>query len=81
MWSEKRLTRYEKARIIGARSLQLAYGAPSTIKIPEGVMDPMEIAKLELMERRMPIKIVRVSKGKKIIVDPNKAVNLSIDPE
>ena len=40
-------TRFEKARIIGARSLQVSLGAPVLIDIPEGMIDPVEIAMLE----------------------------------
>jgi len=42
------LTRFEKARILGARATQLAMGAPPLIEVPPNVKDPLEIAKLEL---------------------------------
>jgi len=50
------LTRFEKARIIGARALQLAYGAPPLIKAKGS---PMEIAELELKKGVLPIVVVR----------------------
>jgi DNA-directed RNA polymerase subunit K len=41
-------TRFEKARIIGARALQLSMGAPSLlVEIPKTMIDPVEIAMLE----------------------------------
>ena len=54
----KRLTKYEKARIIGARALQISLGAPILIKVPKGVYDPIEIATLELKHKILPL-IVR----------------------
>jgi DNA-directed RNA polymerase subunit K len=50
------LTRFEKARIIGARTLQLAYGAPALVKLKG---EPIEIAELELKKGVLPIVVVR----------------------
>jgi DNA-directed RNA polymerase subunit K len=52
-------TKFEKARIIGARALQLAYGAPPLIKVPEGVTNPMTLAELEFQEDVIPIVVIR----------------------
>lgn len=52
-------TRFEKARIIGARALQISMGAPSLIKIPKGVISPIEIAMLEFNEDAIPITVKR----------------------
>ncbi|MEM0087213.1 MAG: DNA-directed RNA polymerase subunit K [Candidatus Micrarchaeaceae archaeon] len=52
-------TKYEKARIIGARALQLAYGAPPMIDIPEGVTDPLKVAELEFEKDLIPISIIK----------------------
>ncbi|MCL5239477.1 MAG: DNA-directed RNA polymerase subunit K [Candidatus Marsarchaeota archaeon] len=52
-------TKFEKARIVGARALQLAYGAPPLIKVPEGVADPLALAELEFKEDVIPIAVVR----------------------
>jgi len=51
--------KFEKARIIGARALQLAFGAPPLIKVPEGVYDPLALAELEFGEDAIPIVVVR----------------------
>ena len=75
MWADNRLTRFEKARIIGARALQIAYGSPTTIETPEGMMDPIEIAKLEFQEGRIPVEIVRTVAGTQVRVDPNTAID------
>jgi len=54
------LTRYEKARIIGARALQLSLGAPPLVPVEElGLKDPIEIAALELKLKFLPMVIRR----------------------
>ena len=55
-------TRFEKARIIGARALQLAYGAPPLVKVPKGMNEPIALAELEFEEGAIPIVVVRSSK-------------------
>jgi len=54
------LTRFEKARITGARALQLSLGAPPFIPIPETAKTSLDIAIVELEERVIPIAIRRV---------------------
>ena len=54
------LTRFEKARIMGARALQLSLGAPTFIDIPETVATSLDIAMEELDQRLIPISIRRV---------------------
>ncbi|MGC8610206.1 MAG: DNA-directed RNA polymerase subunit K [Thermoplasmata archaeon] len=51
--------RFEKARIIGARALQISLGAPVLISIPEGVIDPVDIAILEFEKNVIPITVLR----------------------
>lgn len=52
------LTKYEKARIIGARALQLSMGAPLLVDL-KGETDSLEIALKELKQRVIPIVIRR----------------------
>jgi len=54
------LTRFEKARIMGARALQLSLGAPPFIPIPETARISLDIAMEELNQRVIPIVIRRV---------------------
>ena len=54
------LTRFERARITGARSLQLSLGAPSLISVPAEVKDSVSLATLELDAKALPISIRRV---------------------
>lgn len=53
------LTRFEKARIMGARALQLSLGAPPFIEIPESARTSLDIAMEELEQRVIPIIIRR----------------------
>jgi len=53
------LTRFEKARIMGARALQLSLGAPMFIEIPKNATTSLEIAMEELKQRVIPIVIKR----------------------
>ena len=54
------LTRFEKARILGARALQLSLGAPPFIPIPKDVATSLDLAYSELEKRVIPITIRRV---------------------
>lgn len=54
------LTRFEKARIMGARALQLSQGAPPFIPIPESARISLDISMEELEQRVIPISIRRV---------------------
>ena len=54
------LTRFEKARIMGARALQLSLGAPPFIDIPVNATTSLDISMKELEERVIPITIRRV---------------------
>jgi DNA-directed RNA polymerase subunit K len=52
-------TRFEKARIIGARALQISLGAPVLLEIPEGMIDPITISQLEYDKGVIPITVKR----------------------
>ena len=52
-------TRFEKARIIGARALQISLGAPVIMDIPEEMIDPIRIAMLEFDKGLIPITVNR----------------------
>ncbi|OLD41082.1 MAG: hypothetical protein AUI60_02810 [Thaumarchaeota archaeon 13_1_40CM_2_39_4] len=54
------LTRFEKARILGARALQLSLGAPPFILVPKEVATSLDLAYAELEKRVIPITIRRV---------------------
>ncbi len=52
-------TRFERARILGARALQVSLGAPILTEIPAGVIDPVEIAEQEFGANVIPITVRR----------------------
>eukprot|EP00002_Diphylleia_rotans_P035333 TRINITY_DN7697_c0_g1_i1.p1 TRINITY_DN7697_c0_g1~~TRINITY_DN7697_c0_g1_i1.p1 ORF type:complete len:129 (-),score=41.73 TRINITY_DN7697_c0_g1_i1:458-844(-) len=52
------LTKYERARVLGTRALQLSMNAPPMVELP-GETDPLEIARLELQQRKIPLIIRR----------------------
>jgi DNA-directed RNA polymerases I, II, and III subunit RPABC2 len=54
-----KLTRFERARIVGARSLQIAMGAPAFVPIEGIYKGPIETAMLELEADALPISIRR----------------------
>ena len=51
-----KLTRFEKARILGARALQLSMGAKPLVKIGDSI-DPIDIALLELEDNVLPLDV------------------------
>lgn len=52
------LTKYERARVLGTRALQISMNAPVMVDL-EGETDPLKIAQKELRERKIPIVIRR----------------------
>ncbi|KAI6695899.1 hypothetical protein NL676_023609 [Syzygium grande] len=56
--TSKFMTKYERARILGTRALQISMNAPVMVEL-EGETDPLEIAMKELRERKIPFTIRR----------------------
>ncbi|CAA2983401.1 DNA-directed RNA polymerases II, IV and V subunit 6A-like [Olea europaea var. sylvestris] len=56
--TSKYMTKYERARILGTRALQISMNAPVMVEL-EGETDPLEIAMKELRERKIPFTIRR----------------------
>ncbi|KPI94197.1 DNA-directed RNA polymerases I, II, and III subunit RPABC2 [Papilio machaon] len=52
------MTKYERARVLGTRALQIAMCAPVMVEL-EGETDPLQIAMKELKQRKIPIIIRR----------------------
>ncbi|KAJ3088975.1 DNA-directed RNA polymerases I II and III subunit RPABC2 [Quaeritorhiza haematococci] len=53
------MTKYEKARILGTRALQISLNAPVMVELNNGESDPLVIAMKELRERKIPLMIRR----------------------
>jgi len=74
-WVKDRLTRFEIARLIGARSLQVALGAPVLVKTEE-TGDSINIAKKEFREKLIPITIKRtLPSGEEVVINIRKAID------
>ncbi|MFH0970207.1 MAG: DNA-directed RNA polymerase subunit K [Candidatus Diapherotrites archaeon] len=65
------MTRFEKTRIMGARSLQLAFGAPPLIEAKK-MRTPYELARKEFDEKVIPLSIIRnLPNGEHIRIEVN----------
>ena len=61
-------TKYEHARIVGARALQISMGAPLLVKLDDDDLkkigyNPVEIAKMEFSQGLIPIDVKRPMPG------------------
>jgi len=56
------LSKFERARIIGARALQLANGAPPLIEV-SGERSPIDVAMRELENGIIPLVVLRSALG------------------
>ncbi|HLE46991.1 MAG TPA: DNA-directed RNA polymerase subunit K [Candidatus Thermoplasmatota archaeon] len=52
-------TRFERARIVGARALQIALGAPVLVDHPVTTVNPVDLSLLEYRENVIPITVRR----------------------
>ena len=52
------MTKYERARVLGTRALQISMNAPVLVQL-DGETDPLEIAGKELREKRVPFVVRR----------------------
>ena len=57
--SQPFLTQYERTSILGFRTNQLAQGAIPFVAVPKHIRNPLDIAKMELEQRRLPFIIKR----------------------
>ena len=83
-WPEDKLTRFETARLIGARSLQIALGAPILLPQEEiGELDSINIAKKEFKSKMIPITIKRkLPDGEESVIEVKAAIeNWLVDHE
>ncbi|MEM0453518.1 MAG: DNA-directed RNA polymerase subunit K [Sulfolobales archaeon] len=72
-----KLTRYEKARIVSARALQLSLGAPPLIDVSKLPRDNVIIAIEELKRGVLPITIIRVKpNGERELIPVKKLLEL-----
>jgi len=67
-------TRFEKARIIGARALQVSLGAPVLLEIPEGMIDPITISQLEFDN----VALINLEKG--VLINESNGRTAKFEP-
>jgi DNA-directed RNA polymerase subunit K len=63
--ADEEYTKYERARLIGSRALQISMGAPFLVKLTPKQLEevrynPVEIAKLEFEAGVLPITVKRM---------------------
>ena len=54
-----KITRFEKARIVGARALQISMGAPILVEVAGKITNPIDLALKEIGAKLLPITIRR----------------------
>jgi len=54
-----RISKYEKARIIGARALQISMGAPTELDVEGKDLHPVDIAIMEFEKGVIPLQAIR----------------------
>lgn len=73
IWPNDRLTRFEVARIVGARALQIALGAPVLIKTED--TNSIKIARGEFKEKMIPITVKRkLPSDEVVVIEIKKAI-------
>ena len=73
IWPKDKLTRFEVARLVGARSLQISLGAPVLIKSKE--ISPIKLAKMEFKDKIIPITIKRkLPSGEETVIEVKTAI-------
>lgn len=53
------MTIYEKAAIIGIRATQISEGSPVLVDVPEGIEDVIQIAEMELAQKKLCMIVCR----------------------
>ena len=67
------LTRFEKARVISARALQISLGAPILVKTEDVKQDVEKIVHFELKKGVLPLTVIReMPNGEKAFIDISK---------
>ncbi len=65
------MTRFEKTRIVGARALQLAFGAPA-LTDSKKMISPYDLARKEFDEKVIPLSVIRnLPNGQHIRIEVN----------
>jgi DNA-directed RNA polymerase subunit K len=80
IWPKDRLTRFEVARVLSARALQISLGAPLLIKQPKSVFNPIVLAKEEFKQSKIPITVKRtLPSGEKDVIEIKTGIKNWLD--
>ena len=82
----KKYTKYEVARILGARALQISMNAPILLNIPQGKLEemdfnPLKIAEMEFEADILPITVKRPLPNKTEMEEEEEVEVLEIEEE
>ena len=55
------LTKYEQARIVGARALQLSMDAPPLVDVPKNMIDSVKLARMEFAKNVIPLMVLKTA--------------------
>ena len=78
MWPIDRLTRFEVARLLGSRALQISLGAPVLTKTEE--IDPKKVAKVEFKQKIIPITIKRkLPSAHEVVINVKRGIENWLD--
>ncbi|MFC1753711.1 DNA-directed RNA polymerase subunit K [Thermoproteota archaeon] len=58
---EKNFTKYEKARMLGSRSLQIAMGAPFLVKLSKKDLEEMHYDSLEIAKKEFKLGVIPIT--------------------
>ena len=68
IWPKDKLTRFEVARILGARALQISLGAPILVDVKKEKFDAIEVAEEEFKQVKVPMTIKRTLPSREVMV-------------
>jgi len=73
IWPKDRLTKFEVARLLGARALQVSLGAPILVQSEQ--TNPIEVSKTEFREKLIPITIKRkLPNNEEVIIEVKRGI-------
>jgi|WetSurMetagenome_2_1015567.scaffolds.fasta_scaffold689830_2 DNA-directed RNA polymerase subunit K len=81
IWPKEEFTRFEVARLVGARSLQIALGAPVLVSTDDmDKKDSFNVAKQEFRKKMIPITVKREMPDRtRVSVEAKKAIQNWMD--
>ena len=80
--TKQEFSKYERARIIGARGLQISMDAPLLIEVSESELDSMNFDPLKIAEKELDSGVLPISVSKPMPKRTEEAIeNIKVDTE